>query len=265
MSTSIACCWFFPNITPEEGLPRLRAAGFPAIEIWSQDLRKWGVSRWKAALAAEGLGCVQLCPYLDVVHGATTVEMGRWVMDAMLTAAQELNCRRVRIFTGPPWGEHTVGPQQASEHQWADAAFALAEYADMAGPDVELCLECHEGSLMEDTPNTLKLIQAVNRPNLTVNLQLPFTGEEPLSSAIALAKYTTHIHIHAYEEGWSGPFTWLSSGKTDWLPVLKTLREHGAGDLCLSLEHPSHNRGHDAWDTVLRDAPWLSALATSAD
>jgi sugar phosphate isomerase/epimerase len=126
-------------------------------------------------------------------------------------------------------------------------------------------LECHDGSLMEDAPNALRLIQAVNRPNLTVNLQVPFAGESPQASAIALAPYTTHIHIHAYEEGWSGPFTWLSSGKTDWIPVLKTLREHGAGDLCLSLEHATHNRGDDAWETIRRDAPWLRDLAAKAD
>ncbi len=42
---------------------------------------------------------------------------------------------------------------------------------------VELCLECHGGSLMEDSPSTERLLGLVDRRNLTVNLQFPLEGE----------------------------------------------------------------------------------------
>lgn len=260
---TLAACWSGPHnaLPPEEGLPRFRDAGFAATEIWSQDLRRWGVPRWKRALAASGLRCVQLCPYLDVVHGPSAVEMGRWVVDAMLAAGEELGCRRIRVFTGPPWGRWTVGPAQADEQRWREAADGLADYCDTAARHAtELCLECHDGSLMQDAVSARRLLDLVARPNLTVNLQLPFAGEDPLASAAALAPWTTHVHIHAYEQGWSGPLTWLSAGTTPWEPVLRLLRAEGGRDLCLSVEHPDHGAGHDAWDTLRRDGPWLHGL-----
>jgi sugar phosphate isomerase/epimerase len=260
---TLAACWSGQHnaLPPEEGLPRIRDAGFTAIEIWSQDLRRWGVPRWKAALVSSDLGCAQLCPYLDVVHGPSAIEMGRWVLEAMLAAGSELGCRRIRVFTGPPWGRWTVGPAQADEQRWREAADGLAEYCDTAGPGTELCLECHDGSLMQDAASARRLIDLVARPNLTVNLQLPFAGEDPLASAEALAPWTTHVHIHAYEQGWSGPLTWLSSASTNWEGPLRTLLRLGGRDLCLSVEHPDHGSGHDAWETLRRDGPWLHGLS----
>ena len=154
-----------------------------------------------------------------------------------------------------------IGPNQADEICWREASEGLAEYCDMAMKNsTELCLECHDGSLMQDTTSTHRVINMVNRPNLTVNLQLPFLGEDPLSSAAALAPWTTHIHIHAYENGWSGPFTWLSSDATAWEPVLRKIRTISNRDICLSVEHPDHGLNHDSWDTLRRDGPWLHAL-----
>jgi sugar phosphate isomerase/epimerase len=258
---TVSTCWNFPDCPPEEGAPRLRDLGCEAVEIWSQELRRWGVRRWADALRANGLACAQLCPYLDVVHGPATIEMGRWVVAAMRDACAELGCARIRVFTGPPWGRWTVGPRQADAEQWREAAAALADYCDLVGRGIELCLECHEGSLMEDAASARRLIDAVDRSNLSVNLQLPFAGEAPLASAGALAKWTTHIHIHAYEHGWSGGLRCLADGTTDWEPVLRRLFADGGRDLTLSLEHLGHgDQNDDPWRTAARDVPWLREL-----
>jgi sugar phosphate isomerase/epimerase len=260
MHITLASCWTFGDLDPADGLPRLRELGAEGIEIWTRDLRRWGLDHWQAGLEANGLACAQLCPYLDVVHGPATIDMGHWVLDAMLHACERLGCRRIRVFTGPPWGRWAVGPAAADQATWDEAAAALAAYCDQVGPEIELCLECHPGSLMENAAWARRLIGRVGRPNLTVNLQLPFPGEEPLVSAALLADRCTHIHIHAYEQGWSGANTWLAEGCTDWAGVLRALAGGGARELCLSLEHPDHRRGRDPWQVVARDLPWLQRL-----
>ncbi len=258
---TISCCWSFGDLVPEDGLPRLRDLGCEAVEIWSQDLRRWGIPRWASALRASGLACSQVCPYLDVIHGGATIEMGHYVIMAMREACAAFACHRIRVFTGPPWGRWSVGPQAADETMWGEAATGLALYADAVGEGIELCLECHAGSLMEDTASTTRLLAAVARPNLTVNLQLPFAGEVPAESALTLAPWTTHIHMHGYAAGWSGHLVCLAEETTPWEPVLRTLLRAGGRDLTLSLEHIDHNeRKSDPWETVARDLPWLHAL-----
>ena len=161
----------------------------------------------------------------------------------------------------PPWGPHQVRAAAASEAVWTEAASALAEYADMAaGQGVELCLECHEGSLMEDAATTRRLLDAVNRPNLTVNLQLPLVDEGWERSVAALGRHTTHIHIHNWTEGLGrGALTGVGQGVFDWRPVLVALAALGSHPV-LSLEHLDHGGRDDPWVTAATDAPVLKRL-----
>jgi sugar phosphate isomerase/epimerase len=259
---SLAFCWCFADeVTPEVGLAHLSRYGFTAIELWPPALRRWGVARWRAALQASGMACVQLCPYFDFVHGPVGVEMGRSVLNEYLDAARELGCRRLRTFTGPPWGRWMVGPKDADEQQWQDTIDGLQLFCDHAAQDgVELCLECHDGSLMEDSPATERLLQGVSRTNLTVNLQLPLVGETWETSVQRLGRHCTHIHIHNWAEGFGvGPWTRLSEGQGDWEPPLRAILAINGGDLCLSLEHATHG-GRDPFTAAQVDGPWLQAL-----
>jgi sugar phosphate isomerase/epimerase len=194
-------CWVFGAEDPLLALERLRACGFEGIELWPRDLRRHGPEKWAAALTATGMQCFQLCPYFNFVHGAEKQRESGAILDEFLSAAQVLNCTRLRAFTEPPWGEGVVGAAAATEEQWQAAICGLREYCDEAGPDVEICLECHAGSLMENSAGALRVLREVQRPNLTVNLQLPLLGEEVTTSIAALGRYTTHIHIHNWATG----------------------------------------------------------------
>ncbi len=255
----LSFCWSFPLCPPEEGLPRLRAAGFEGIELWPNALQEWGVERWAAALKANDLRCFQLCPYFNFVQGAEKIAASRQILDEYLAAARILGCKRLRVFTGPPWGEGVVGAREATQAQWQAAIECLREFCDIAAlENVELCLECHEGSLMEDSPSTLRLLEAVKRPNLTVNLQLPLREEDWRVTLRALAPFTTHIHIHNWTQGLGkGDLTYLARGAFDWEPVLTYLLEKDR-PICLSVEHPDHGEG--AWKTAEVDGPFLQAL-----
>lgn len=255
-------CWVFGEEAPETGLKRLRECGFEGIELWPDALDRWGAARWRAALAAEGLACFQLCPYFNFMKGEASMEASRRIFDRFLAAAKELDCRRLRAFTGPPWGEGVVGAREATARQWDDSIAGLREFCDGAAPDgVEICLECHEGSLMEDAPAALRLLRGVDRPNLTTNLQLPLLNEPWTESLALLAETTSHVHIHNWTEGLGeGTMTFLEAGAFDWEPVVRTLLEKGRDGLVLSVEHANHGGHDDPWETAHRDGPYLRRL-----
>jgi len=258
----ISVCWAFPADSPETSLPRLRAHGFEGVELWPDPLKKFGVERWGAALAATGLQCWQLCPYFDFVHGPGKIAASRKLLAEYLEYAGKLGCRRLRVFTGPPWGEGVVGAREASEAQWQAAIAELRSFCDLAGKQgVELCLECHEGSLMEDSVSALRLLGAVDRPNLTTNLQLPLVGEDWQASLRNLGPYTTHIHLHNWAREMAdvsrAELTFLDAGIFDWRPVVGHIVHDCGRSLCLSIEHIGH---HDPWEVARRDGPYLQQL-----
>lgn len=255
----VSFCWGFPDDTPETGLPRLRAAGFEGIELWPDMLTKFGAERWAAALTAHGMRCFQLCPYFNFVHGPEKIKESWRQLTEFRQAARLLDCHRLRVFTGPPWGEGVIGAHEATAAQWADAIRCLREFCDTA-PEIEFCLECHGGSLMEDSVSALRLLTGVARTNLTTNLQLPLRDEDWRISLEALTPYTTHIHIHNWTRGLDdGDLTFLADGVFDWRPVVRHLIDHGRS-VCLSVEHVNHGGRHDPWETARRDGVFLQAL-----
>lgn len=258
-------CWGFRDDTPASSLPRLRAHGFDGIELWPDPLKKFGPERWAAALQAGGMSCLQLCPYFNFVHGPEKIAASRLLLREYLEYARQLRCRRLRVFTGPPWGDGVIGARQASPAQWEAAITELRAYCDIAaGEGVELCLECHEGSLMEDSVSALRLLEAVDRPNLTTNLQLPLVNEPWQFSLQNLAPYTSHIHIHNWEKEMvdvsRAELTFLDAGIFDWQPVVWQIVQDCGRSLCLSVEHGEHRGRHDLWETARRDGPYLQRL-----
>ncbi len=258
-------CWPFSGIDPTENLKRLRACGFDGIELWPDRLDEGGASAWAPALKAAGMRVFQLCPYFNFMGGEATIAKSREILAKFLADAKILECSRLRVFTGPPWGDGVVGAHAATPRQWDDAATSLREFCDIAArQNVELCLECHEGSLMEDSPSTLRLLKAVNRPNLTTNLQLPLLNEDWQVSVKALASTTTHIHIHNWTIGLGeGDLTFLGEGAFDWKLAVNALKDNGRDTLTLSVEHVDHNKRHDPWEVAQRDGIYLNQLRSS--
>lgn len=255
----LSICWQFPNDTPETSLPRLREYGFEGIELWPDRLESFGVERWATALDRHGLRCFQLCPYFNFVHGPVKIAESWRMLEQFRQAARILNCHRLRVFTGPPWGDGVVGAREATTAQWADAIRCLREFCD-AAPELEFCLECHAGSLMEDSGSVLRLLTDVARANLTTNLQLPLSNEDWRASLAALTPFTTHVHIHNWTRGvGEGELTFLAEGAFDWRPVVRHLIQQGRS-ICLSVEHTDHGGRHDPWETARRDGPFLQTL-----
>ncbi len=114
---------------------------------------------------------------------------------------------------------------------------------------------------MEDSPSALRLLNGVDRPNLTTNLQLPFVNESWKVSVESLARTTTHIHIHNWTKGLGeGDLTFLGEGAFDWEPVVRALSDNGRASLTLSVEHVDHGQRHDPWETARHDGIYLNQL-----
>jgi sugar phosphate isomerase/epimerase len=258
----LAFCWCFGSESPEATLPRLRDCGFDGVELWPAPLDEFGTARWAAALSANGMRCAQLCPYFDFVHGPARLAPSQHQFEKFIAAANVLGCQRLRVFTGPPWGEGVVGKDEATAEQWHDAIEGLKSFCDQAAAHgIELCLECHEGSLMEDSPSALRLLTGVERPNLTTNLQLPLRNEPWQTSLAELGRFTSHIHIHNWTEALGiGDLTFLEEGAFDWEPVVRELVRQLGRSVCLSVEHADHGRRHDPWQTAARDGAYLQSL-----
>jgi sugar phosphate isomerase/epimerase len=258
----LAYCFDFADTEPEPALHRLKSYGFQGIELWPRWIESFGIDRWSLALRETGMTCFQLCPYFDFVHGDEGIDASRAELRRFLEYAEIVECRRLRAFTGPVAPDRAVGAAQATPEQWASAIAGLRDFCDAAAPrGVELCLECHEGMLTETSAGALRLIEGVGRPNLTTNLQLPLQDEGWEDSIAALGRYTTHLHLH----NWIGPMvlensTFLSAGEFDWEPALRRLARDWGRRVCVSLEHSTHCRKHDSWETAERDGPFLRAL-----
>jgi sugar phosphate isomerase/epimerase len=246
----------------EANLRRLKALGYDGVEFWEQSLRGMEIARVAEALAAAEIGCAQLCPYFNFVDGLALWDASIRLAEEYLGWAEQVGCRLIRVFTGKPWGEGVVGPYDATPAQWEAAIAGLQHICDLgAARGVRYALECHTGSLMEDSPSALRLLAGVNRPNLGTNLQLPLaSGHEPIEVSLqALGRYTVHMHAHNYTALLDGRQLPLGEGVLDYPDILTRLICDGFHG-CVSIEHANYGGTRDPWAVAAHEAVYLRAL-----
>ena len=231
----IAFCYQFENEEMDDRLGQIKSVGYDGVEFWQQRVEEVGIDQIDRLCRKHGLEVAQLCPYFNWVDGPEAVETTRALVRTYIDHARKSGCRHVRAFTGGG-----VGPDNATPEQWQAAIDGLREACDWAAPHaIRIVLECHGGSLMEDTPSTLRLLNGVARDNLRVNLQLPLKGgHEPVDETLsALGRYCVHMHIHNYTAILGGKMTDLETGCLDYASILGRLIGMGF-DGWVSVEHP---------------------------
>ncbi len=110
---------------------------------------------------------------------------------AILETATTLGAPIVRL-----WAYDRLLP--AEDPQWSRVVKEAAEIAKMAAEaKIQICLECHNGTLTEEYHSTLRFLQAVNQPNLGMYWQPNEQRDTDynLEAAEALAPYTTCVHV----------------------------------------------------------------------
>lgn len=238
-------------------LARLKQLSFDGVEFWPVNLEKIAIEELADILRETGVACAQICPYFDFVHGQGAWDESLRIAERYLSWSVQLGNPLIRVFTGGG-----AGPAAATPEQWNAAASGLQRICDMAAPyGIRLALECHTGSLMEDAPSTLRLLNSVNRPNLGVNLQLPLkSGHESIDTSLEqLGPFTWHMHAHNYSAVIGGEQRPLGQGVLDYRSILSRLIPCGFRGY-VSIEHASYEGTRDPWETAQLEGAYLTAL-----
>lgn len=253
----IAFCYGFENQEMDDRLGQIRSVGYDGIEFWQRHVEEVGVDQIDRLCRKHRLEVAQLCPYFDWVGGGETVKATRALVRAYIDHALQTGCRHVRAFTGG-----SVGPASATLEQWQAAIDGLREACDWAAPHgIRIVLECHAGSLMEDTPSTLRLLEGAARENLRVNLQLPLKrGQEDVEQTLSgLGRYCVHMHIHNYTAISGGKMTDLETGCLDYASILGRLIGMGF-DGWVSVEHPGSYPNQTVEQAMRKQGEYLVLL-----
>ena len=250
---------FCTNVYPLEKIPEaclmLKELGYDGVELWHQYVVSKPVEQVKAETVGIGLEITQLCPYFNVTGTTEQLEESYAIARGYIGYAKELDCKLIRVFTGG------VSAADATEEQFRQGVLGLRTICDMA-PHLTFVLEMHHGSLMETVEGTLKLLDAVGRDNLRLNLQVPLPDatKDVYQCAAELGKYTVHLHAH----NWIGDpaahnFVCLGEGCYDFPRFLSILREHGF-DGAVSIEHANHLKGDNPDEVAAKEAVYLKNL-----
>lgn len=259
----IAFCYIWDeHQDPKPIFSRLRQLGYEGIELWDQTVRQHDIAYWQDTFAGADIACAQLCPYFNFVDGQEFWDETMRIAEQYINWATKLGNPLIRVFTGKPWGEGVIGPDLATPAQWDAAICGLQRVCDMAAPyGIKFALECHTGSLMEDSPSALRLLQGVDRANLGVNLQLPLKdGHEAVEASLSmLGKYTWHMHTHNYTQLIDGQLTYLSDGVIDYSRIFTELLAYGFSGYS-SIEHATCHANLTPWEVAEHEAIYLNEL-----
>jgi sugar phosphate isomerase/epimerase len=237
--------------------------GYDGIDLWKQYLDTADLAWVRETCAAQGLQIVQICPYFDFTSSQASASESMREAETFIGYAQTLGASYIRTYTG-------ITPSaDADDAMWDRCVKSLREACDMAAAsEVKLLLETHQvihsGPCLTDTsPTTIRLLELVDRPNLTLAIQTPLVGETPEYTARKLGRYAAQIQAHnwigATESTW-GQLTFLDAGDLDFAEYLRILRGEGF-DGWISVEHANH---HPWKETAAHEIAYLQDLINPA-
>lgn len=116
----------------------------------------------------------------------------------VLEAAVALGAPRIRIWAG------AVGSQEAGEDGWRDVVTATRAAARAAAErGVELGFEFHNNTLTDSVDATLRLLDAVDAPNVTTYWQPPLDApdEQAVAGLARLLERVCALHVFSWWPG----------------------------------------------------------------
>lgn len=175
-------------------IPMLAKIGYDGIEIWGNHLTDNGsdIPELASCLIKHNMSVPMISPYFNVTGNA-----GEW--DKTLAAAQScfdyaaaLNAPLIRVFTG------FLGSDEVDPGLLQLADDRLARLCDLAAEkNLNLALETHPRTLVDNVPAICRLLSAVARPNLSLNLDIYHmweVHEDPLWIWGQLREHVKHVH-----------------------------------------------------------------------
>ncbi len=147
-------------------------------------------------------------------------------MEAAFQAAAEIGIPIVNV--GP-------GGKANDESTYQGVIDSLGKLADRAKHyGVTLCFKAHVGQYAYNTPTTLKVLAAIDHPNLGLDMDPSHiwrAGEDPVEAIAAVVKRIRHVHIRDCKGRQQNPGTPQMQangrGDIDLLGYLRVLHENG--------------------------------------
>jgi sugar phosphate isomerase/epimerase len=233
-----------------EIIQQVADAGYDGIEIWEPHARGLGdaeLQEVRELLDNRGLAVPMLSPYFNFTTSEQTAAKSLEDARAALRLARQLKAAAIRVFTGK------TASQDATEEQWTRAANCLRTLADESAADgIRWAAETHSWNLMDTVEGTLRLVNAVNRPNFGIIYQ-PSTLAP--GHVAALEKLAPHIfHVHATNSR-NKKGCRLADGELDYREIIGGLKSIGFHNF-ISVEW----MGENPEEKLHTEAPYLRSL-----
>lgn len=203
----------------------LAAAGYDGIELSAIDgmsqhlvLDRWrelapDIRRYSADYGLELLAMEQ--PSQDPAR-----------MEAAFQAGAEIGIPIINCGPGGKSGD------EATLRQSIDSLGKLAELAGKYG--VTLCVKAHVGNSVDNTPTTLRVMEAINLPSFGIDMDpshIHRAGENPVEALKAVVARVKHVHIRDCKGRETGPgkpeLQANGRGDIDLLGYIRVLHEAG--------------------------------------
>jgi 3-dehydroshikimate dehydratase len=239
--------------------------GFEGVELWGREphiSEKFDENRVHAArkmIEDRGLSLCCLGSYVVFGPVRTRAEELAELEDTLYTA----RCLRAPIVR--VWASD-ISAERASRRQWDKTVAEIQEACDRAARlNLVLAAEMHDDTLADSAEATLRLLEAVDRPNFKLNFQVAHraTDEAPQERLERVLDHVAHLHLrnfttHATENGERAVWAPLSEGLVDYYPLLDTLASHGYAG-CYALEFASRE-GNGKRESLAADLAYLKGL-----
>ncbi len=146
-----------------------------------------------------------------------------------ISRARALGAKRIRV-----WANHVEG---VDGDGMKDVADLFRRTADAAGNELQVLVERHDGSYADTAPRCLELLEAIDRPNVFLNYQVPdliwpAIREGLVDDARRLIPHSRYFHLKNYrpnpdEKGPLLPGGALEGGVLDYRELLGAALQAG--------------------------------------
>lgn len=211
------CSVTFRALSADEVVVLAAEAGLKSIE-WGSDVHARhddpaGLDRVRKLTEAAGLVVASYGSY----YRALNDDASRTEPAALVAAAERLGTNRVRVWAG------AKASVDASPDDRAATVRELRHACDLArSAGVEIALEFHRGTLTDTVPSTTRLLDEVDRDNLSTYWQPP-VGIDDHEAAAGLDELLPRVStLHVFSWGPAGERLPLAARAVLWQQVLTT-------------------------------------------
>lgn len=176
-----------------EIIPRVSALGFDGIELWGRHLVGTDATEIASALEENSLPVSMISPYFDLTGDDAARALALDDAAFFIDYADAVGAPLIRVFTG------VVGSREASSDQFKKCVGSLRNICDRAAEKgLTLALETHPKTLVDTAPGCLELLEAVDRDNIKLNLDIYHMWEVHFDPVAVLEWLFDHVaHVHA--------------------------------------------------------------------